>query len=95
TSNSTFGSGTMFAEMIQDNGFGKIIGEQCSDFPDTYGEVVVFQTPNSVLSFQVSSKHFYRIDESKCNLPIEPDYVCTADQAEKVLLSILNSNILY
>lgn len=95
TSNSTFGSGTMFAEMIQDNGFGKIIGEQCSDFPDTYGEVVVFQTPNSVLSFQVSSKHFYRIDESKSNLPIEPDYVCTADQAEKVLLSILNSNILY
>ena len=60
TSNYTFGSGTMFAEMIQDNDYGIIIGEQCANFPDSYGEVVVFQTPNSVLSFQVSSKHFYR-----------------------------------
>lgn len=82
TSGLTFGTGTMFAEMIQDNGFGKVIGESCANLPAGYGEVVVFQTPNSVLSFQISSKEFYRIDENKKNSPVIPDYPCTADQVE-------------
>ena len=42
----------------------------------TRADVAVFQTPNAVLSFQVSTKCFDRIDAAKSDLPLEPDIVC-------------------
>ena len=89
TSTRTFSSGTLFAEFIQDNGFGKVVGESCGNKPDSYGDVVVFQTPNSVLSFQISSKHFDRIDTSKSDLPIIPDIECDADDALEEVLNVI------
>lgn len=89
TSSRTFSSATFFAELIQDNGFGKIVGEPCGNLPDCYSDAVVFQTPNSVLSFQVSSKHYERIDTSKSELPILPDIECDADDALEKVLSVI------
>lgn len=89
TSSRTFSSGTIFAEMISDNGFGKVVGEECGNMPDSYGDVVVFQTPNARLSFQVSSKHFDRIDESKSSSPLIPDYKCDSAEALNKVISII------
>lgn len=89
TSARTFSSATLFAEFIQDNGFGKVVGEPCGNMPDSYGDVVVFQTPNSILSFQISSKHFERIDTSKSDLPIIPDIECDADEALEAVIDVI------
>ncbi len=89
TSVKTFSSATLFAEIIQDNGFGKIAGEPCGNMPDGYGDIVVFQTPNAVLSFQISSKHYERIDTSKSDLPLIPDIECNADDALDEVMSII------
>lgn len=92
TSSGSFSSATIFAEMIADNGFGTIVGEPCGNMPDSYGEVVVFQTPNALISFQVSSKHFDRIDESKSDDPVMPDYECSAGEALDVVMSIIEES---
>ena len=89
TSNRTFSSGTLFAEFIQDNGFGKVVGEPCGNMPDGYGDVAVFQTPNSILSFQLCTKHFDRIDTSKSDEPIVPDIECPADEALDKVIEII------
>ena len=81
TSNGTFSSATLIAEILQDNGFAKVVGEKCGNMPEGYGEVVAFQTPDSILTFQISSKHFERIDKSKADLPLMPDYECDAGTA--------------
>lgn len=89
TSSRTFSSGTIFAELISDNGFGKIVGEECGNMPDHYGDVAVFQTPNARLSFQVSTKHFNRIDESKSSYPLVPDYKCNSAEALDKAIDII------
>ena len=89
TSNRTFSSAALFAEFIQDNGFGKVVGEPCGSMPDHYGDVVVFQTPNSILSFQISSKHFERIDTAKSDEPIVPNIECPANKALDEVIEII------
>ena len=89
TSSKTFSSGTLFAEFIQDNGFGKVVGEPCGNMPAGYGDVVVFQTPNSILSFQLCTKYFERIDTSKSNEPLMPDIECSADEALNKVIEII------
>lgn len=75
-SEKTSSSGTMAAEMFIDNGLVVSIGSPCGSMPKCCGDVAVFQTPNAVLSFQVSTKCFDRIDAAKSDLPLEPDIVC-------------------
>ena len=89
TSNRTFSSGTLFAEFIQDNGFGKVVGEPCGNMPDGYGDVAVFQTPNSILSFQLCTKYFERIVTSKSGEPLMPDIECPADEALNTVIEII------
>lgn len=90
TSASTFSSATMFAELIQDNSFGMVVGETCGNMPAGYGDVVVFQTPNSLLTFQISSKSFDRIDTDKAGEPLTPDFPCPADDALNVIKSLVD-----
>ena len=92
TSSDTFGSATLIAEILQDNGFAVVIGEPCGNMPDGYGEVVVFQTPNSLLTFQVSSKHFERIDRGKAGEPLIPDIGTSKSEALQTALDIANKN---
>jgi hypothetical protein len=82
----TFSSATDFAASISDNKLGEIVGETSGNMPSSYGDVLAFMTPNAQLIFYVSHKQFFRVDQSKNDLPLIPDYVVPADEAlEKVL----------
>lgn len=81
TSSDTFGSGALIAEILADNDIAVYVGEPCGNNPDGYGEAVVFQTPNAALSFQISSKKYDRIDESKSGQQFTPDILCIASDA--------------
>lgn len=86
TSPKTFSSATDFGAAISDNRLGEIVGETSGNMPTSYGDVLAFMTPNTQLIFYVSHKQFFRVDQSKNDLPLIPDYEVPADQAlEKVL----------
>lgn len=81
----TFSSATDFATAISDNHLGEIVGETSGNMPTSYGDVLSFQTPNAGLVFRTSHKQFFRVDRSKNELPLTPDYEVPADEAlEKV-----------
>ncbi|MCM1489018.1 MAG: S41 family peptidase [Firmicutes bacterium] len=79
TSNRSFSSAMLFAQFVKDNGLGTVIGEAPGNNPNGYGDISVFRLPNSGAVIQISTKHFYRID-NKEGL-IDPDIPCKADQA--------------
>lgn len=73
TSANTFSSAMLFAEMIGDNGIGLIIGETPGNMPESYGDILTFQTPNAKLAVTVPYKVFKRIDQTQKDLPLVPD----------------------
>uniref|UniRef100_UPI0040561671 S41 family peptidase n=1 Tax=Acetatifactor sp. TaxID=1872090 RepID=UPI0040561671 len=82
---STYSSAMDFAMLIADNDLGAIVGEPSGNLPDSYGDVLSFQLPNSQLVMGISHKRWYRIDQSKSGQPIMPDYEVPAEEAlEKV-----------
>jgi len=89
TSSYTFSSATAFAQTISDNKIGKIVGEISGGMPSCYGDIVPFQTPSAKLGFTISYKYFRRPDENKDELPLIPDYPCTAKDALDNLYTIL------
>lgn len=88
TSPDTFSSGMMFAELIKDNHLGTLIGEEPGNDPNGYGDVVMFEMPNSKLLMSVSSKQWHRIDPSLQGL-IVPDIVVPADEAQEKLIEVV------
>ena len=84
-SEKTASAGVMASEMLIDNGLAVSVGTPCGTMPDCCGDVAVFQTPNAVLSFQISTKRFNRIDESKSGLPLEPEVICEGDPLEEAI----------
>jgi C-terminal processing protease CtpA/Prc len=89
TSSSTFSSGMMFAEFIKDNELGTIIGEAPGNTPTGYGDIAIFQLPNSKLCFQVSTKEFFRADISSTEKLVEPDIPCDSDDAMDMLYTMI------
>ncbi len=81
----SFSSAMMFAEYIKDNDLGLLIGEAPGNTPSGYGDVAVFQLPNSGLYFQVSTKKFYRIDSETTDKLVTPDFECESNKALDVL----------
>jgi len=81
TSVETFSSATDFAASISDNRLGEIVGETSGNMPTSYGDILSFQTPHAGLVFRVSHKQFFRVDRSKDDLPLTPDYEVPADEA--------------
>lgn len=53
-SNRTFSSANWFAEIIQANRLGQIVGEPTGNAPDSYGNIIRFELPNSQLGLCVS-----------------------------------------
>lgn len=81
----TYSAAMDFAMLIADNDLGIIVGEPSGNLPDSYGDILSFQMPNSKLMLCVSHKRWYRIDQSKSGLPIMPDYEVESNEAlEKV-----------
>jgi hypothetical protein len=81
TNSRTFSSAMDFTMYIMDNGLGKVVGEASGNLPDSYGDLLHFDIPNSKLAFTVSFKRWFRIDESKAGQPLEPDYPCDPNEA--------------
>ena len=76
---------------ITDNDLGEIIGEPAGNMPNSYGDVLNFVVPNSKLHINISYKKWFRIDESKADEPLNPDYPCDADDAMDKAFEIINS----
>ena len=87
----TFSSAMDFAMYITDNDLGEIIGEPAGNMPNSYGDVLNFVVPNSKLHINISYKKWFRIDESKADEPLNPDYPCDADDAMDKAFEIINS----
>ena len=88
TSPTTFSAAVDFAMMISDNGLGTVVGGQPGGMPSSYGDIVVFQTPEAGVLFQVSYKYFHRIDVSKDDLPLLPDVECAPEDALETVMSL-------
>ncbi len=81
----TYSSAMDFAMLIGDNHLGTLVGSTSGNRPDSYGDSLHFQLPNSALTFSVSFKRWYRVDQSKSGLPLTPDVVVLPSEAlEKV-----------
>ena len=89
TSTDSFSSAMDFAMLISDNNLGKIVGEPSGNKPRSYGDISVFKLKNSGLVMQVSTKKWYRVDESITDELIEPDIACDSEEALQVLVEYL------
>lgn len=77
----SYSSAMDFAMLIKDNHLGTIVGEPSGNMPNSYGQCVKFQMPNSKLCLSVSCKRWHRVDISKDNERIMPDYECKSRDA--------------
>lgn len=90
TSIDSFSSAMDFAMLISDNKLGKIVGEHSGNKPGSYGDISVFKLKNSGLLMQVSTKKWYRVDETTKDEFVEPDIACDSRQALQVLVEYLS-----
>lgn len=90
TSIGTFSAAMDFAMLISDNKLGKIVGEHSGNKPRSYGDISVFKLKNSGLIMQVSTKKWYRVDETNKNEFVEPDIKCNSEEALQVLKDYLS-----
>lgn len=88
----SYSSAMDFAMLIKDNNLGLVIGEASGNSPDSYGDNLYFQMPNSKLYFSLSHKKWYRVNKEKAGLPIEPDYECASADAVETLYKIISKN---
>lgn len=85
TNMKTYSAAMDFAMLVADNDLGTIVGQPSGNLPDSYGDILSFQIPNSKLMLCVSHKRWYRIDQTKSGQPIMPDYEVESGMAlEKV-----------
>jgi hypothetical protein len=89
TSAATFNSAVDFATLLSDNGLATVIGEAPGDMPTSYGDILMFQTPNAKLVFTVSYKRFVRPDAEKSDEPLTPDVAVGAGDAMDAALSLI------
>ena len=90
TSSGTFSSAMMFAEYIKDNHLGMIIGEAPGNIPSGYGDITIFQLPESGLYMNVSTKKFFRADKESDDFLVSPDMECNAEEAFEYLYEALD-----
>lgn len=89
TDSSSFSSAMDFAMLIQDNGLGYVVGESPANAVDGYGDVALFALPNSGMLMQISTKKWYRIDESNTDRYVVPDYPCSGQDVFTMLDSLI------
>ncbi len=75
TGRGTFSSAMWFVVILRDNGLCQVIGQPPGNRPSAYGDVLLFQMPNSALAFSVTYKQFSRPDQTKDGeSALQPDY---------------------
>lgn len=89
TNNGSFSSAKDFAMLIQDNGLGKVVGEPPANSVNGYGDITNFYLQNTGLFVQISTKKFYRIDQTKTDDYVIPDYPCNGKDCFKKLIEVI------
>ena len=89
TSVHTFSSAMDFAMLVKDNHLGTIIGEAPGNHPGSYGQIAFFTLPNSGLYMQISTKKWFRVDETLGDQLIEPDISSEAKNAVEYLYNAI------
>ncbi|MBD5632714.1 MAG: hypothetical protein HDP34_05740 [Clostridia bacterium] len=89
TDNGSFSAAKDFAMLIQDNHLGKIVGESPANSVSGYGEVAYFYLPNTGLFVQISTKKWYRIDQTNTEDYVIPDYRCDSNDCFDKLYEII------
>lgn len=89
TSTMTFSAAMDFSTALKDNNIGKLIGDVPGNMPSCYGDILEYQLPNSKLVLRVSYKYFERIDETRKDEPLIPDYQINADDALDMLYKVI------
>lgn len=89
TDSESFSSAKDFAMLIQDNHLGKIIGEPSANAVNGYGEIAAFYLPNTGLFVQISTKKWYRIDETNTDSYVMPDFPCGSQNAIEKLYEVI------
>lgn len=92
TSNSTFSSAVMFANIISDNKIGKIIGEVPGNAPTAFGDIKYFDIPNSKLKFCTTYKKFYRLDMTKNQERLIPDVQVDSENAMQKAYEVIKNS---
>jgi len=88
----TYSSAMDFAMLIGDNDIGLLIGEASGNRPDAYGDCLFFSMPNSKLEVSISSKRWYRLDQSKAWQPLEPDVPIEPEYALEKAYELIKNN---
>ena len=89
TDKGSFSSAMLFAELIQDNKLGKIIGEPPSNAVNGYGDIAYFYLLNTGLFVQISTSKFYRVDSANTDEYVMPDYPCESKDCLLELYEII------
>ena len=89
TDSSSFSAAMDFAMLIQDNDLGYVVGEAPANSTNGYGDVALFSLPNSGLLMQISTKKWYRIDETNTDDYVIPDFPCSGTDVMETLYSLL------
>lgn len=79
----TYSAAMDFAMLLADNDLAIQLGQAPGNMPTAYMDILVFQLPNSGMELEVSHKKCFRVDESKLDEPLTPDYI-TDQPMEKV-----------
>ncbi|MDE6655800.1 MAG: hypothetical protein K2J85_02280 [Anaeroplasmataceae bacterium] len=87
----SFSAAKDFAMLIQDNRLGKIVGESPANAVNGYGEITYFYLPNTGLYVQISTKKWYRIDNTNTDEYVIPDYPCESKDSFEKLYEVIGS----
>lgn len=92
TDTSSFSAAKDFAMLIQDNNLGKVVGEPPANSVSGYGDITNFYLRNTGLFVQISTKKWYRIDCTKTEDYVMPDYPCDGKSSLNKLYEIINNS---
>ena len=80
-SNENIGAGLDFACFFSDNDLAMVIGEIPGNSPTCFCGDKFFSSPNSHVTFRISSMKFYRPDPTKDPIRFTPDILVKAEDA--------------
>jgi hypothetical protein len=74
TSRFTFSSASSFAAAIKDFNIGTVVGEETGGIFPNFGDVIIFELPNSKIKGQCSHKEWHRWNDTDPGRGVKPDY---------------------
>lgn len=92
TSTLSFSASMEFANCLQENNLGKIVGLSPGNTPNCYTSIFVYCLPKSKLRIQVSNHEHIVNRPGIVNNRIVPDYECPSEEALKQVLNIIKEH---